>query len=494
MEIAQSDAAAYMDWYRIETWKAYERPQSEVTGNASDNYERRAPGTAGMREGVRYQIYDTADGHVLFMASEQAFWKNFCEGVGRMDLFERWPGSKYADHARNNRELQRELRDIFKTKTTGGVDRVRQRGQHADRAGEHAEDDRRRPAVPGPLPLDPGVAPRRRRDAAPAQARRRGAARADAGAERWASTPTRCSPTCSATTTARVAALRSSRARSGRASDGADADRRSRSRSTGGARQARRADPAHACSTRRPRLLETHGVRDLRVVDIARAVGTSPATFYQYFRDVEEAVLVARRGGRRGPRAARRRCSPGLVGRRRGLDAARVTGRARSSSTGTRHRAVLRTRNLAAQEGDPRFRDVRNASLRPLTEGWRRRSRSRSATGASAPRSRPMAAAAALVAMMERMAAFHADLEPLGVTPRRARRDDRPHHLPDVTASRRPDRAGRQSHVRRASRASGAVTSSRSRPKTFSKSSRLRRAPHSSSSASSRGAEAHDDE
>jgi crotonobetainyl-CoA:carnitine CoA-transferase CaiB-like acyl-CoA transferase len=118
MELAQSDAAAYMDWYRIETWKAYERPQSEVTGNASDNYERRAPGTAGMREGVRYQIYDSSDGYVLFMASEQAFWKNFCEGVGRMDMFEKWPGSKYADHARNNKEMQKELRDIFKTKTT----------------------------------------------------------------------------------------------------------------------------------------------------------------------------------------------------------------------------------------------------------------------------------------------------------------------------------------------------------------------------------------
>jgi crotonobetainyl-CoA:carnitine CoA-transferase CaiB-like acyl-CoA transferase len=117
MEIAQSDAAAAFDWYRSETWRAYERPESEVTGNASDDYERRAPGTAGMREGVRYQLYDAADGHVLFMASEQAFWKNFCDGVGRPDLFERWPGSKYADHARNNRELQRELRDIFTTKT-----------------------------------------------------------------------------------------------------------------------------------------------------------------------------------------------------------------------------------------------------------------------------------------------------------------------------------------------------------------------------------------
>src|SRR6478736_4090597 len=39
-------------------------------------------------------------------------------------------------------------------------------------------------------------------------------------------------------------------------------------------------------------LLETHGIRDLRVVDIARRVETSPATFYQYFRDVEDAVLA----------------------------------------------------------------------------------------------------------------------------------------------------------------------------------------------------------
>ena len=118
IDIAQSDAAAAMDWLRSETWRSYERPESEVTGNKADNYERRAPGTAVMVEGVRYQVYEAADGrHVLFMASEQAFWKNFCEGVGRMDLFERWPGSKYADHARGNRELQRELRAIFSTKT-----------------------------------------------------------------------------------------------------------------------------------------------------------------------------------------------------------------------------------------------------------------------------------------------------------------------------------------------------------------------------------------
>ena len=66
---------------------------------------------------VRYQAYAASDGHVLFMASEQAFWRNFCQGVGRMDLFERWPGSTYADHARGNTELQRDLKAIFATRT-----------------------------------------------------------------------------------------------------------------------------------------------------------------------------------------------------------------------------------------------------------------------------------------------------------------------------------------------------------------------------------------
>ncbi len=118
IDIAQSDAAAFFDWYRIETWRGYDRPEDEVYGNKTDDYERRAPGTAGMREGVRYQIYATADGHVLFMASEQEFWKNFCEAIGRMDLFEKWPGKRYGDHARHNTELQGILTEVFKTKTS----------------------------------------------------------------------------------------------------------------------------------------------------------------------------------------------------------------------------------------------------------------------------------------------------------------------------------------------------------------------------------------
>jgi AcrR family transcriptional regulator len=153
-------------------------------------------------------------------------------------------------------------------------------------------------------------------------------------------------------------------------------------------------------------LLGNHGIRDLRVVDIAREVGTSPATFYQYFRDVEEAVLVlaAEVGEETAPLLELLTGDwsgrSGLEKSRRLVDGFLVFWDA--------HRAVLRTRNLAAQEGDQRFRAVRNASLQPVTEGL--------AKLIPAGELSPIAAASALVAMMERMAAFHVDLEPLGAS------------------------------------------------------------------------------
>jgi crotonobetainyl-CoA:carnitine CoA-transferase CaiB-like acyl-CoA transferase len=49
LEVAQSDAAAYMDWYRIETYRAYERPADVVTGNSSDVGGRPLPDLRGVR-------------------------------------------------------------------------------------------------------------------------------------------------------------------------------------------------------------------------------------------------------------------------------------------------------------------------------------------------------------------------------------------------------------------------------------------------------------
>lgn len=118
LEAAQSDAAAAFDWLRSETHRAYLRPESEVTGNPADGFERRPPGTGGMLDGVRYQFYASSDGHVLFMASERKFWHNFCTAVGREDLFETRPGAVLADHARGDLELRRELSAIFRRRST----------------------------------------------------------------------------------------------------------------------------------------------------------------------------------------------------------------------------------------------------------------------------------------------------------------------------------------------------------------------------------------
>jgi AcrR family transcriptional regulator len=160
-------------------------------------------------------------------------------------------------------------------------------------------------------------------------------------------------------------------------------------------------------------LLETHGIRDLRVVDIARRVGTSPATFYQYFRDVEDAVLAL--AGELGESTA-----PLLAVLAGSWDADGALDSVRALVEGfvdfwDVNRAVLRTRNLAAQEGDRRFRDVRNRALEPFTEALAEHVRVAQRAGRVAPELSPAAAGAALVALLERMAAFHRDLEPLGI-------------------------------------------------------------------------------
>ena len=162
------------------------------------------------------------------------------------------------------------------------------------------------------------------------------------------------------------------------------------------------------------RLLESDGVRDLRVVDIAREVGTSPATFYQYFRDVEEAVLAltAEVGEELAP--VDQLLSRSWTGAP-GLDTARDMVDA-FIRYWDEHRAVLRTRNLAAQEGDLRFRRVRNNSLRPITDHLASTVTDSQEAGRVSTEISPMAAAAALVALLERMAAFHRDLETLGIT------------------------------------------------------------------------------
>ena len=168
LEIAQSDAAAAIDWLRSETWKAYERPR--VGGHRQRGRQLRAPRAGHRRHGagVRYQFYATTDGYILFMASEREFWKNFCEGVGRRRAVrDAGPARSTATTPVATPSCRAICATIFATKTTrpSGSSSASSTTRRSRR--QHAEDDRGRPAVPRPDAVDPRRSSRRRHAARP---------------------------------------------------------------------------------------------------------------------------------------------------------------------------------------------------------------------------------------------------------------------------------------------------------------------------------------
>jgi len=161
-------------------------------------------------------------------------------------------------------------------------------------------------------------------------------------------------------------------------------------------------------------LLEEQHLRDLRVIDIARRLDASPATFYQYFKDVEHAVLcLAERATNEMP--AILELLEGNWDGKAGLDRARGIVDAFITHWDDHH-AVLRARNLASDEGDERYRAVRTRAMGPVLEGLTRLfERSQLAGKISSAESAP-AAAAAMASILERLAAYHRELESIGVS------------------------------------------------------------------------------
>ncbi|HEX2486084.1 MAG TPA: TetR family transcriptional regulator [Myxococcota bacterium] len=160
-------------------------------------------------------------------------------------------------------------------------------------------------------------------------------------------------------------------------------------------------------------LLAERPLRELRVMDVARRVGTSPATFYQYFEDLEDAAL------RLAERAADE--MPAIVAEIRGAWDDDALARARRIVEATiahwdAHRAVLRVRNLRSEEGDPRFIALRRRVHGPVIEAFADAVRHAQRAGRVAAAVHPGAAGAALAAILERLAAYHAELRAFGVT------------------------------------------------------------------------------
>jgi len=161
-------------------------------------------------------------------------------------------------------------------------------------------------------------------------------------------------------------------------------------------------------------LLEKNSYRDLKVIDIARCAGTSPATFYQYFNDVEAAVLeLARTLQEEGSVLV------GLI-RDSSWKGARGYDTALSLTDAfldlwERHRAILRVVDLATAEGDLHFQNIRThllnevtLALRDVIEGFREQKRHPHDLD-------PMAQAASLVSMLAHVAAHRYGFEFWGI-------------------------------------------------------------------------------
>jgi len=161
-------------------------------------------------------------------------------------------------------------------------------------------------------------------------------------------------------------------------------------------------------------LMAQRSVREIRVVDVARSVNTSPATFYQYFEDVDEAVLrLAERASAHMPEILT------LMNRswrgRKGFETALAIVEAFIRHWDAHH-AVLRLSNLRSDEGDRRFLKLRRDTMTPVLQAIAKLIEEGQRAGRVSKRMQPIAGAAALAAILERLAAYRRSLEGLGVT------------------------------------------------------------------------------
>jgi AcrR family transcriptional regulator len=162
-------------------------------------------------------------------------------------------------------------------------------------------------------------------------------------------------------------------------------------------------------------MLDNTSYRDVKVVDIAREAGTSPATFYQYFPDVEAAVLVlAEDMAREGHELAELVRDNPWKGKAGFATAEKLVDV--FIAFWERNRSVLRVVELTTIEGDQRFRKIRTAMLNELTRALAgqveifARDAKHPAHGED-----PMAAAGVLVAMLTQVAAHRYGFEFWGI-------------------------------------------------------------------------------
>jgi AcrR family transcriptional regulator len=190
---------------------------------------------------------------------------------------------------------------------------------------------------------------------------------------------------------------------------------------TGGAvgspREPGRRVPGRRGSATRRRLLESVTAllastpyRALTVTDVARAAETSPATFYQYFAGIEDAVIAL----------------AGTLADDETLVAALRSGRRWRGAEGwtnaaavvdgfltfwIEHQPVLRVVDLLTEEGDARLRAVRVRMLNAVTRALAGVIEDARAAAGGSGRGEAMALAGVLVSMLAHVAAHQRGFE-----------------------------------------------------------------------------------
>ncbi|MDN0194050.1 TetR family transcriptional regulator [Streptomyces sp. S.PNR 29] len=161
-------------------------------------------------------------------------------------------------------------------------------------------------------------------------------------------------------------------------------------------------------------MLSSSPYRDVKVIDVARKAGTSPATFYQYFPDVEGAVLeIAEQMAAEGAALTEL-----LQGRSWAGKAGWQT--AQELVDGflefwRKNDAILRVVDLGAAEGDKRFYKIRMKILNSVNNSLSDAVAELQAKGRVDKDVNPAAIAGSLVAMLAAVASHQKGFTSWGV-------------------------------------------------------------------------------
>lgn len=150
------------------------------------------------------------------------------------------------------------------------------------------------------------------------------------------------------------------------------------------------------------RLIEQKSLRQITVSELTTLAGVAPSTFYIYFADVDGAVLALLEDANAS--------MPDLPAFTRAITLPRLEATVRDLvqeylAFWDKYYALLRIRNLAADEGEARFREARGKMLGPLLFALAEKIEEMRGEDLTS-RTPPLAIASVVSGSMERLASF----------------------------------------------------------------------------------------